>query len=74
MPRESEELTGRVRLRLDSSVRKLPKLVLQVERKYLHTDNIGGQINTEWVRDWRDAVVGDLTITKLFEIENLVKK
>lgn len=37
-------------------------LVLQVEERGLLTTFIGGHQDTQWVRRWRDATSGDLTI------------
>jgi len=37
-------------------------LVLQIEERGLLTRYIGGHVDTEWVRRWRDATSGDLTV------------
>lgn len=60
-----ERLTGRTRHRPMNRAFGPPKLVLQVERTYLHDYCIGGHIDTETVTDWRDATVEDLTTLEL---------
>lgn len=64
-----EELTGRRRHRVQQTTRgwgygRTTKtvLVLQVERKYLSSTYSGGSIDSEWLTDWRDARVSDLTV------------
>ena len=64
-----ETLTGRRRHIVRSVVsgywifqRRTTFLVLQVERTYLATWWSAGTIDSDWITDWRDARVGDLTV------------
>ena len=54
-----EKLTGKVRLRTD----KKGRLILQVEREYFETTNVGGHIDVEDRKNWRDARSEDLVFT-----------
>lgn len=62
--REGETLTGRRRYALRHHGFFNPRLVLvlQVERKFISTTSIGGYIDSEWVTNWRDASLEDLTV------------
>jgi len=57
-----EKLTGNIRHRSKNQLFGSPVLVLQVERTYIHTMSIGGQIDCETVTDYRDATVEDLSV------------
>lgn len=52
------QITGRYRYRAD----KEGHVILQLEEKYLSTSCLAGHIDSEWVRQWRDAMVEDVTI------------
>ena len=53
-----EDLTGKIRYRADRKGR----LILQVERKYKVTTNIGGTVDIDQYMGWRDARIEDLNV------------
>ena len=53
-----ETPTRKIRFRTDRKGR----VILQIQREYLLTTSIGGTIDTEWHKDWRDAKLEDIPI------------
>lgn len=55
------KLTGRSRYAHYKSFLGTPKLVLQVEEEFLHTENCGTYVDSRTAVRWRDATVADLS-------------
>lgn len=56
------EPTGRRRHRSQRRLFGREELVLQIEWRGLHTYCIGGYVDSDWIKFWRDATSADLTL------------
>ena len=54
------KLTGKRRYR-QQTIGTAGLIVLQVEETYMDSKYVGGSVDVEWVKEWRDANVGDIT-------------